>query len=84
VIIDELVSIVREQVNLINDIETLNEMLTFIRNEKGRAEAMQGKHDDCVMALAIAYNARSQQSMTPFDDEEREYEYTTGFGRTGY
>lgn len=84
VIIDELVSIVREQVNLINDIETLNEMLTFIRNDKGRAEAMQGKHDDCVMAIAIAYNARSQQSMTPFDDEEREYEYTAGFGRTGY
>jgi hypothetical protein len=84
VIIDELVSIVRESIELINDIETLNEMLVFIRNEKGRAEAMEGKHDDCIMALAIAYNARSQQSMSPIDDEERESEYTTGFGRTGY
>ena len=35
VIIAELVKIVRESVDLINDIETLNEMLTFVRNENG-------------------------------------------------
>jgi len=33
----------------------LNEMFTFVRNEKGRPEAMAGKHDDFVMASSIAY-----------------------------
>ena len=54
----------RESVELINDADTLGEMLTFVRNEKGRAEAEDGAHDDCVMSLAIAYYARGQQSYT--------------------
>lgn len=84
VIIAELVEVVRESIELINDIPTLEEMLTFARNELGKPEALAGAHDDRILALAIAYNARSQQSMTPFDDEEYESDYTTGFGRTGY
>lgn len=60
-IIGELVSVVREEPELINDITTLDEMLTFVRNDKGKPEAQEGKHDDTVLALAIAYNARSQQ-----------------------
>lgn len=59
-----LVEIVREQVGLINDVQTLEEMLTFVRNEKGKAEAQEGKHDDLIMGLAIAYYSREQQSMT--------------------
>ncbi|MNW56234.1 hypothetical protein D3C74_339420 [compost metagenome] len=59
--IAELVTIVRESVHLINDIDTLTEMLTFVRNEKGRPEAQEGAHDDLIMALAIAYYSRSQQ-----------------------
>lgn len=62
VIIAGLVEIVRESVELINDTDTLGEMLTFVRNEKGRAEAEEGAHDDCVMSLAIAYYIRPQQS----------------------
>lgn len=84
VIIAELVAIVREQIDLINDIDTLNEMLTFVRNEDGRPEAQEGKHDDTIMALAIAHKARSQQSMTLYEDEESDYEYSGAFGRTGY
>ena len=61
-IIADLVEIVREHTDLINDVETLNEMLTFVRNEKGRAEAQDGAHDDLIMALAIAYYIRDQQS----------------------
>lgn len=83
VIIAELVAIVRESVELINDIDTLNEMLTFVRNEDGRPEAQEGKHDDTIMALAIAHKARSQQSMTLLVDDE-ELEYSGAFGRTGY
>ena len=60
VIIAELVKIVRESVELIFDKSTLEEMLTFVRNEKGRPEAQQGAHDDLVMGLAIAYYARNQ------------------------
>jgi phage terminase large subunit len=51
----------RENIALINDRLTLEEMLTFVRSEKGRAEAQGGAHDDLVMALAIAYYIREQQ-----------------------
>ena len=33
----------------------LNEMVTFLRNAKGRPEALAGKNDDVVMASAIGY-----------------------------
>ena len=59
-IISELVEIAREHIEKINDRETLQEMLSFVRNAKGRAEASQGTHDDLVMALAIGYHALSQ------------------------
>ncbi len=62
VIISELKTIMREHPDLVNDEETLNEMLTFGRNSKGRPEAAEGAHDDCVMALAIAYFIRTQQT----------------------
>lgn len=62
-VIAELVRIVREETHLLHDMDTLDEMLTFVRNEKGRAEAQEGAHDDCIMALAIAYYARTQQSV---------------------
>lgn len=59
-ILSNLVKIVREEINTINDNNTLMEMLTFIKNEKGRAEAQQGAHDDDVMGLAIAHEIRTQ------------------------
>ena len=86
VIIAELVKIVRESVELINDKLTLEEMLTFVRNEKGRPEAQQGAHDDLVMGLAIAYYSRNQvifdvepvtiKQVFNFDSEyQEEYDY---------
>ena len=33
----------------------LSEMITFLRNAKGRPEALAGKHDDVIMAASIAY-----------------------------
>lgn len=59
-IINQLVEIVREHITNINDSETLQEMLSFVRNSKGRPEASQGTHDDLVMGLAIAYEALHQ------------------------
>ena len=44
----------------INDKDTLEELLTIIRNEKGRVEAPEGGHDDQMMGLAIAHEVREQ------------------------
>jgi hypothetical protein len=60
IIINELVRIAREQPETLNDEETINEMLVFVKNESGRPEAQVGFHDDRVMALAIAHHIRSQ------------------------
>lgn len=60
-IISGLVVEVRDNTDNITDIETIREMITFTRNEKGRIEAQAGCHDDLVMALAIGYYARTQQ-----------------------
>jgi phage terminase large subunit len=59
-ILSSLIEIVREHVNLLNDKDTLEELLTIIRNEKGRIEAPDGGHDDQMMGLAIAYEIRNQ------------------------
>ncbi|HUT62484.1 MAG TPA: hypothetical protein VMZ04_00875 [Anaerolineae bacterium] len=39
----------------------LNEMFTFVRNVKGKPEAMDKKHDDVVMAAAIGYAVLQEQ-----------------------
>lgn len=36
----------------------LNEMMSFVRNSRGRPEAMGGKHDDLIVSTAIAYQVR--------------------------
>ena len=58
--ISRLVEVVREHCDTINDRETLEELLTIVRNEKGRIEAPQGGHDDMMMGLAIAHQIREQ------------------------
>jgi phage terminase large subunit len=54
-IVSGLIRFVRENCELIHDKLTLNEMITFVRNQKGRPEAKSGAHDDLIMALAIAH-----------------------------
>ena len=61
-IISNLIQIVREHTHTLNDKDTLEELLTIIRNEKGRIEAPEGGHDDQMMGLAIAHEAKSQVS----------------------
>ncbi len=39
----------------------LSEMVTFLRNAKGRPEALAGKHDDVVMAASIGYAVLQEQ-----------------------
>ena len=59
-VISRLTEIVREHCQTICDRETLEELLTITRNEKGRIEAPQGGHDDMMMGLAIAHHIREQ------------------------
>ena len=59
-IISNLQQFVRQYSNLINDRDTLAEMLEFIYNKDMRPEAQEGSHDDLVMALAISLKIRDQ------------------------
>jgi phage terminase large subunit len=63
-IISRLIEVVREHCDVINDKDTLEELLTIIRNEKGRIEAPEGGHDDQMMGLAIAHHIREQVVFT--------------------
>lgn len=94
IIIAGLVEEYRDNIDLVNDKDTLQEALTFIKNENGRPEAQEGCHDDLTMAKAIAHYVRTQQSYVvektetekrlskeftfDFDDEEE----TGDYGRT--
>ncbi len=59
-IISRLVAIVRDDTDSINDKDTLEELLTIVKNEQGRIEAPEGGHDDQMMGLAIAHEIREQ------------------------
>ena len=64
VIISGLIEVLRGRYDLLEDRETLEELLAFVRNPRTlRPQAAAGAHDDCVMALAIAFYIRPQQSM---------------------
>ena len=85
--ISRLIEVVREHCDTINDKDTLEELLTIVRNEKGRIEAPEGGHDDQMMALAIAHQIREQVVFTnepivvnpqyqfSFEKQEQNYDY---------
>lgn len=75
-IISNLIQVVREHTDTINDKDTLEELLTIVRNEKGRIEAPDGGHDDQMMGLAIAHEIRNQ---VVFDMEPITTEYKFNF-----
>lgn len=70
-ILGQIQEIVHNSIDVIQDKETLREMLTFIVNEKGKAEAETGYHDDLTMGLAITYNIREQQTFKKFERESK-------------
>lgn len=83
-IISRLIEIIREHCDRINDRETLEELLTIVKNEKGRIEAPVGEHDDMMMALAIAYQVMGQVILpNEVIIPERRFNFGTGdgFGR---
>lgn len=63
IIIGELVELIRNTKAAIEvDVPTLKEMTTFVRKENGKLEALDGMHDDLVMALAIAHFISKKQT----------------------
>lgn len=76
-ILANLKALFREFPEIETDKETLREMLSFIKHDNGKESAMDGKHDDLVMASAIAHYIGKQGSFvwskgehqTTFDEE---------------
>lgn len=62
IIIGNLVELMREDPTIEVDVNTLKEMMTFVKKENGKQEAIDGYHDDLVMALAIAHHIKQQQT----------------------
>lgn len=50
----------------------LNEMVTFLRNAKGKGEALAGKHDDVVMAASIAYSILQEKGVLKLEEMSSE------------
>ena len=55
--IDKLAEYIRERFFGMWDIEIIEELYSYVIDDKGRTNAQEGKYDDCVMALAIALQA---------------------------
>lgn len=58
-------TIVREEPEKIKDLDLLMEMSTFVKNDKGKPEAMLGEHDDLVIARGINCYISHQQRNYP-------------------
>jgi phage terminase large subunit len=57
-------TVMRERPERVRDLTTLEEMTVFVKNEKGKPEAADGNHDDCIMARAINCYIASQKTRT--------------------
>lgn len=56
--IENLVVVLATEPTLFRSERLLNELRTFVRHADGSSAAVSGSHDDCVMAMAIAFAAR--------------------------
>lgn len=55
--IDRLAEYIREKFLGLWDIEIIQELYSYVIDDKGATNAQEGKHDDCVMSLAITLQA---------------------------
>jgi hypothetical protein len=63
-IINEATQLIRDKRLAIRDSDTIGEMMSFVRDARGRASASSGAHDDRVMAFLIAVKMLSQPMQT--------------------
>lgn len=71
-ILAQLVEVFREEINLINDYDTLNEALSFVWLD-GKQQASVGSHDDLIMGLAIAYEILKRLPQSFKGDVDEDY-----------
>lgn len=74
IIIGELVELMRDP-SIEVDTETLKEMTTFVKKDNGKMEAIEGAHDDLVMAKAIAHFVSSQQTSQWIEEKPQEDDF---------
>jgi hypothetical protein len=58
--LDGLAEVLMETPGLFRSWRMLNEFRTFVRDRDGNARAATGTHDDCVIAMAIAWAVRKE------------------------
>lgn len=81
--IDKLAEMIRERLVTINCKETVEECITYKRDDKGRMGAEQGRHDDRVISLAIGLYVANEIPWVDIEDDY-EVECEVAFGNTGY
>ena len=60
--IDDEISLTEHHIDLINDIPTLQQMLTFVYDNNKRPDALSGHHDDLLFSDQIANQIKIQQT----------------------
>lgn len=91
IIIGELVTIMRQDPTIEPDVPTLKEMTTFVKKDNGKMEALDGCHDDLVMACAIGHfvgkkQPREWQAIKINENEfiEENFKFDEAEGNEGY
>jgi hypothetical protein len=60
--IENLAAALIDEPGLFRSSRLLNEFRTFVRSANGNTGAASGTHDDCVMAMAIAWAVRKEEA----------------------
>ena len=91
IIIGELVTLMRQDPTIEPDVPTLKEMTTFVKKDNGKMEALDGCHDDLVMACAIGHfvgkkQPREWQAIKINENEfiEENFKFDEAEGNEGY
>lgn len=80
--LSNLQTAIKQRTLILKDEETVKEMMSFARNDKGRPEAVSGSHDDRVIALAIAVACYETAPASSRDDSpipDDTYQYSGGW-----
>lgn len=69
IMVNAMIDAIEDGPLVVNDREILTECLTLVDNA-GKVEASEGKHDDCVIALAIALQIAFASSVSIYENIE--------------
>jgi len=74
-ILSELEEAIRLRLTKPNSRNTIDEMMSFIRDEKGKTGASEGAYDDEVMAYAMAWHGRQYATFTTREEKVKVLSY---------